>query len=294
MPTTDLPATPLEVIKSIEVAGFPIEVGVLRDGTPFLSGRGLAKACGISNSTLVGWGEVAPKLGDKYRAGKMANLLATYGYGGDRFFVRIPNHLNLGGKPSLSAYPYQVCMAFLDYYAFEAKKEAARNSLRILSEKQLPTFIYSAIGYQPSQPQPMLPPKPLRRPLRGPIPEGYFSVFHAVARGEIRGVQMALNLGGYPLSYVTIEKAWHRYWDTQALWQQYGPRRVYLRKCLDTVPQRTIDGYIPTYVYPIAAWDGFKRWLNWQYIPDRFPSYLQRKIQASARKPALVHRLLPS
>jgi hypothetical protein len=69
---------------------------VLRDGTPFLSGRGLAKACGISNSTLVGWGEVAPKLGDKYRAGKMANLLATYGYGGDRFFVRIPNHLNLG------------------------------------------------------------------------------------------------------------------------------------------------------------------------------------------------------
>jgi hypothetical protein len=185
-------------------------------------------------------------------------------------------------------------MAFLDYYAFEAKKEAARNSLRILSEKQLPTFIYSAIGYQPSPPQPMLPPKPLRRPLRGPIPEGYFSVFHAVARGEIRGVQMALNLGGYPLSYVTIEKAWHRYWDTQALWQQYGPRRVYLRKCLDTVPQRTIDGYIPTYVYPIAAWDGFKRWLNWQYIPDRFPSYLQRKIQASARKPALVHRLLPS
>jgi hypothetical protein len=115
----------------------------------------------------VGWGEVAPKLGDKYRAGKMANLLATYGYGGDRFFVRIPNHLNLGGKPSLSAYPYQVCMAFLDYYAFEAKKEAARNSLRILSEKQLPTFIYSAIGYQPSPPQPMLPPKPLRRPPAG-------------------------------------------------------------------------------------------------------------------------------
>ena len=72
----------LKVIQSIDISGFPIEVGILPDGTPFMSGRELARACGISNSTLVGWGERTPQMGDRHRAGKMAELLATYRYGG--------------------------------------------------------------------------------------------------------------------------------------------------------------------------------------------------------------------
>ncbi|MDA0673529.1 MAG: hypothetical protein O3C67_07470 [Cyanobacteria bacterium] len=279
MLNTDLSPSPLEVIQSIEVAGFPIEVGLLRDGTPFLSGRGLAKACGISNSTLVGWGELTPQPGEKYRAGKMANLLASYGYTGDRFFVRVASGVAMGSKPQVSAYPYQVCMAFLDYYAFEAHKEEARNSLRILSEKQLPQFIYEAIGY-PSAPSPTVVPNAHREPpLRGPIPEGYFSVFHLTARGAVRTLPTP---SGFPrplFSYTQIERAWHRYWDIHTLWRDHGPRRTYLRRCLDVVPHRTVDGYVKTYLYPLAALEAFQRWLNWDYIPDRFPSYRQRKLE---------------
>jgi len=291
MPSQSLSSTHLEVIKSIEVAGFPIEVGVLRDGTPFLSGRGLARACGISNSTLVGWGERAPAVGDKYRAGKLANLLATYRYAGDRLFIRLPDEVKFGGRANVSAYPYQVCMAFLDYYAFEANKEDARNSLRILSEKQLPTFIYDAIGYTPQPVKPALKQSDSDRPLRGRVPEDYFSVFQTTSHEKLRFIQNSLSLDPQAVTYINIAKAWSRYWDIQKLWEQYGQRLPYLRKSLDPSPYRTTDGYIKTYIYPIEALSEFNQWLNLQYIPERFPSYLQRKIQQRNSSAASSYQL---
>ena len=63
-----------------------IEMGVLSDGTPFLTGRSLARLCGIAPSTTNEWGEFTPKEGDRLRAGKMAVLLAAQGFEGDRFF----------------------------------------------------------------------------------------------------------------------------------------------------------------------------------------------------------------
>ncbi|MEM9505775.1 MAG: hypothetical protein AAGA01_17665, partial [Cyanobacteria bacterium P01_E01_bin.43] len=277
MPSQNLLPTHLEVTQSIEVSGLPIEVGVLPDGMPFLSGRGLAKACGISNSTLVGWGELTPQIGDKYRAGKMAALLATYGYYGDRLFVRVPDGVKFAGKANVSAYPYQVCMAFLDYYCFEANKEDARNSLRILSEKQLPQFIYEATGYQPPKVA-SAPQRPVRDRPSDDIANNYFSVVQAISAVKLRSMQTGLLLGSQAISHVSIEQAWSRYWDTQKLWDLYG-ERFPRRQRESTAPLRLMPmGAVKTYIYPIAALDQFKQWLNSYYIPERFPSYLQRKI----------------
>jgi hypothetical protein len=287
MSSNTLVSQNLEVIKSIEVSGFPIEVGILQDGTPFLSGRGLARACGISNSTLVGWGETTPQLGESHRAGKMANLLATYSYEGDRFFFKIPDGSKFEGKANVSAYPYKVCMAFLDYYAFEANKEEARNSLRILSEKQLPQFILAAVnGATEATAAPIKPtPRPARvresspfetRPLRDGIPIGYFTVAQLFSGELARSLQAALNLDSFTVSPSNIARAWNHYWDIQKLWEQHGERFL--------VPDRETD-YFPqakSYVYPLSALDEFKQWLNLEYIPDRFPSYLQRKIKQRA------------
>ena len=291
MPSQNLLPTHFEVTQSIEVSGFPIEVGVLQDGTPFLSGRGLAKACGISNSTLVGWGELTPKIGDKYRAGKMATLLATYGYQGDRLFVRVPDGVKFAGKANVSAYPYQVCMAFLDYYCFEANKEDARNSLRILSEKQLPQFIYEATGYQPPKVV-RAPKRPVRdRPSPDEIAANYFSIVQTISAVKLRSMQNGLLLGAQAVSHVRIEQAWSRYWDTQKLWELYG-ERFPRRQAETTSPLRLIPtGYVKTYVYPMAALSEFQQWLNSYYIPERFPSYLQRKIHQRPLSATSVKRL---
>ncbi len=276
MSSNTLLSTHPEVIPSIAVSGLPIDVGILPDGTPFMSGRELARACGISNSTLVGWGETTPQIGDRHRAGKLANLLATYRYQGDRLFVPIPDGTKFGGRANVSAYPYQVCLAFLDYYAFEANKEDARNSLRLLSEKQLPQFICAAVEAPLQKAAPQPPIKPLddpfrRRPLRNGIPIGYFEVGQVLADEQMSSL-LTPELRTALLT--NIDKAWNRYWNIQQLSQQYGDRFA--------MPQRPLNDWarIRQYVYPSVALATFKDWLALHYLPDRYPSYWQRKRQS--------------
>jgi hypothetical protein len=274
---------PAEVLQSIEVAGLDVEVGILGDGTPFMSGRELARACGISNSTLVGWGEHTPQLGDENRAGKMAHLLATYRYEGDRFFLRIPDGTKFGHKANVSAYPYKVCLAFLDYYAFEANKEAARNSLRVLSEQQLPQFIYQAIHGAPSNTDaPIM--DPFRdRPLRDGIPVGYFTVAQLASREELRS-RLREFFPELIIPETQLAKAWNHYWDVKKLGAQYGDRFP--------LPDQKNEPWsqMVTYVYPKAALEDFRQWLSLRYLPDRFPSYLQRKIKQCSWPATWLHR----
>ncbi|RZM81809.1 hypothetical protein [Leptolyngbya iicbica] len=288
MPSTTLLPAPPQAIPAIEVSGLPIEVGLLPDGTPFMSGRELARACGISNSTLVGWGEATPQVGDRYRAGKLANLLATYNYQGERLFLRIPDGTQFGGRANVSAYPYQVCLAFLDYYAFEANKEAARNSLRLLSEKQLPQFICEVVQTPPALAEPPQPIQPKydpfrQRPLRDGIPVGYFSVGQLLASEQPRSLPLT-ELRTALL--INIDKAWNRYWNIQCLSREYGDRFA--------MPQRSLNDWARPrqYVYPKAALVAFQDWLALHYLPERYPSYLQRKRQQLA-SPFTHLKLLP-
>lgn len=132
-----------------------VEMGILEGGTPFLTGRGLARICGISASTLIDWGEMTPVTGDRFRAGKMALLLMEHGFEGDRFFENVAYR----GQDA-NAYPDPVCMSFLEYYAFEAGErstEEAKNNYRILARKSLQDYIYQTTGYAPKTGTPIVP-----------------------------------------------------------------------------------------------------------------------------------------
>jgi len=181
MSETNQLALKLKVLRSVEVEGLPIEMGVLQDGTPFLSGRGLARACGISNSTLVGWGEFTPEVGDSNRSGKMAEILAEHGYESNRFFIRVPDEMYFGNEATISAYPDAVCMAFLEYYAFEAGKKEALQNFRVLGRSQLRNFIYKATSYNPEQADLSSWQQFHDRLLLNPVPAGHFSVFQETA-----------------------------------------------------------------------------------------------------------------
>ena len=67
------------VVKSTEVDG--IEMGVLDDGTPFLTARSLAKSCGVDHTALNKGGDLKNK--------KMAELLAAQGFMGGDLFLKI-------------------------------------------------------------------------------------------------------------------------------------------------------------------------------------------------------------
>ena len=74
----------LAIIVAKEVDG--LEMGVLNDGTPFLTGRALAKACGVVPSAII-------RQADAWRAGKrdgaLAQLLQANGYDEESLFVPV-------------------------------------------------------------------------------------------------------------------------------------------------------------------------------------------------------------
>lgn len=137
----------IAIITSKEVDG--IEMGVLNDGTPFLTGRGLARACGISNSNIVAITNSYAQGGGQPRDVKIAELLLAQGFEGGHLYVDVSDETQI--QP-VHAFPDAVCMAFLEYYAFEAgqnKKTAALNSYCLLARQSLREYIYKMTGYDP-------------------------------------------------------------------------------------------------------------------------------------------------
>lgn len=288
----------LQVLRSVEVEGLSIEMGVLQDGTPFLSGRGLARACGISNSTLIEWGEFTPQLGDSLRAGKMAKLLAAQVYKSERFFIRVPNGIQFGKEATISAYPDAVCTAFLEYYAFEAGKEEALQNFRILVRSQLRNFIYKATGYNPEQAVEAIW-KPFHdRHLLNKIPAGYFSVFQETSGVTLRSIQNGLVVDSYTVPDISMGQAWSEYWKTNKLAEKYQKDRIsYPHRYPDYFPQSVANGYIRAFIYPIYALPEFRQWLDEKYLVEKFPSYLQRKVKqgyiAESRMTKLLQAVSP-
>ena len=265
-------------VKSIEADG--IQMGVLEDGTPFLTGRGLAVMCGISPGTLNDWGEKTPIEGDRLRMGKMAELLIAQGFESDRFFTKI----KFEGQES-NAYTDAVCMAFLEYYAFEAGArctEEAKNNYRVLARKTLRDFIYVAVGYDPQNVVPESWKHFHDRLILNAVPLGYFSVFKETADIVVSAIREGLVVDSHTVPDISVGQMWSKYWSAQNLHNQYGIQIQYPHEYPDYFPQAQANGNIYTYLYPIEALGLFRKWLQTKYLPEKFPNYLKRKVKQGA------------
>lgn len=265
----------LVVLQALEADG--IEMGVLGDGTPFLTGRGLAVVCGVASKSILDWGEEAPRMGDKFRGGKMAELLAAQGFEGDYFFQRI----TFRGQQA-NAYPDSVCMAFLEYYAFEAGKrstEEAKNNYRILARKTLREFIYTTVGYDPQNIVPAEWKHFHDRLTLNSVPRGYFSVFSETAHIVVSAIREGLTVDSHTVPDISVGRVWSKYWNDQNLAKTYGNRIQYHHEYPDYFPQSEANKSIYAYLYPIDALGLFRKWLQMSYLPEKFPSYLKRKIK---------------
>jgi Recombinase len=93
--------------------------------------------------------------------------------------------LTVEGKP-MFAYPDNICLAILEYYAFEAgsnSKDEARKNFRILAGSALQDFIYTQVGYSPVTQIPIVWQQFHDRVslVYDSVPLGYFSVFKEIA-----------------------------------------------------------------------------------------------------------------
>lgn len=185
---------PQTVLVTTEING--IEMGVLSDGTPYLSIRGLAKACGIAPSTLI---EQIQAWAAGRRTGKLAQMVLSAGYSGDRLSIQLASNMH--------AVPDSICILVLEHYAIDQANPTAVNNYRLLARQGLRTFIYQATGFDPSR----LLPRGWRdfhdRLVLSKLPAGYFGVFREMSEFLLRAIQAGLVVDEHTIPDISVGKA---------------------------------------------------------------------------------------
>lgn len=165
----------LKVEKEVEING--IGMGVLSDGTPYLTGRGLARLCGVVNANIVNLGAEWIELIEKPRITKIKQILANRGIYLDSPYLEINGNLFWTGS---------VCLAVLEYYSFDALQgdnSVAIQNYRTLAGRGFEDFVYAQVGYDPNNhiPEQWRQFHDRVSLVYNSVPAGYFSVFKEIA-----------------------------------------------------------------------------------------------------------------
>lgn len=266
-----------EVVSTKEVNG--LEMGVLKNGTAFLTGRGLAKVCGVAHPAILKWSVKLAQEGGNLGGSKIGEMLMAQGFLGGNLYI--PTHHE--GQP-VHAYPDSVCMAFIEYYSFEAgpnRTAEALTNYRALARHSLREFIYQNLGYNPTE----IVPEPWRhfhdRMLLNDVPFGYFSVFKEAADIVVSAIRNGLSVDHHTVPDISVGLAWAKHWKANGLAAKFGDRIKHRHVYPDYFPQAQ-NGAIDANVYPLAALGEFRRWLQAEYLTNKFPAYLRSKAAEGA------------
>ena len=285
MTETSLPYVKLETpITHTRIDG--IEMGIMPDGTPYLTTRALARISGQSPSVVYKLTREWDNERRKPRGRRILDLLAAQGYL-DR---RLSLDIDLDGKPT-QVLPDAVCMAVLEYYAFEAdtrKRHVALHSYRVLARNSLRQFIYKQVGYDPNAERTNGWQTLHERLLLNPTPAGYFNLLREIAELLIPAIQLGLSLDPQTMPDISVGLMWSRYWSARDLDYVYGPRRKHPHRFPEAFARRDVEAW----VYPNAALGEFRSWMQAYYVPDFLPRYLHNKAKNGSLPPYRVELLL--
>ncbi len=264
----------LRAVTEKEVDG--IGMGVLSDGTAYLTARGLARMCGIDHTKIL---DVANNWGTEQfrpRGTKIANLLQDQGFDSSILFHAV----EIDGSTH-HAFPDQVCMAFLEYYAFEAgpnKKEHALRNYRRLARLSLRLFVYESVGYNPS-----CSAAEAWRNFHdrvsltyNKVPDGYFCIFKEIADMVVHLIQADVPVGEKTVPDLSVGLIWGKHWRDHNFDHEFGERVKYEHNYPDYFPQAVSNPQEP-WAYPDAALPEFRRWMKSEYLPNKFPLYLEKQ-----------------
>lgn len=254
-----------------------IELGVLEGGIPYLSQRGLVAMSGIPRTTFQtlsdNW-EEAKKTG---LASEINKILEKKGYTETFLYVKVKTK---DGR-TVHAYTEAVCMAVLEYCAFDRKIDKAIQSLRTFLDLGFRSFIYQAAGYQ------------IKKEILDKwkwahfhdrislnnysVPRGYFSVFK-----EVSGIIYDMLVSGFPLNDETVPDVsvglcWGKYWKDNNLSNEFGDRIDYEHNYPEYFRQSASNPQ-PAKAYPLKALGKFREWLENEYLIKKFPPYMLKKI----------------
>lgn len=275
-------------ITEVEVDG--IQMGVLSDGTPYLTQRGLARMCGIHHKVVFQLASEWETEKLKPRGIKILELLAAQGHPGESLFI--PTRGKTGDQ---QAYTDAVCMAILEYYAFDAvqtNNETAVRNFRLLARSSFNAFIYNRCGYDPDK---HIPDSwrnfHERILLNDQVPIGHFSVFREIADLVVNMIQKGCPIDDHTIPDISVGRMWGDHWTANHFDEIYGPRLKHPHFYPDWFPQAVINP-VDAWIYPAEALGQFRVWVYRTYVPNNFPKYLEGKVKKGLFLPSRAELLL--
>lgn len=267
-------------------------MGVLSDGTPFLTQRGLSVLCGVENAHIgtisSQWGEDMPKP----RINKIRDILTRNGHS----LLEAHVEVKVGGR-RIFAYREEISLAVIEYYAFDAGQFCqieARDNFRILAQKGFRDAIYESVGYKPVRGV-----DDLWRPFHDRIslvynsaPDGYFSIFKESAELTVTLGENGVFTSDELIPDISVGRCWSSHWQNQNLAAKYGDRLEYQHNYPAYYPQAASNPQTPS-CYPEAALGEYKRWLREDYIRGgKFKAYIGNQVQKQRIAPATAQKAL--
>ncbi|OUJ06653.1 hypothetical protein [Acetobacter malorum] len=274
-----LPAPPqysLDLTVEVEKNVNGIEMGVLENGIPYLTQTGLAALAGVARSIIFDlsqeWEQqFQDPIGTKTRSDFIRNYLFSAGYKESKLYIEISNS---GIK--YNAYPDIVCMAILEYYAFEARNKSALalENYRKFSTFGLQKFIYQSLGYTPGDKWKYYHERVSL--LNDAPPPGYFIVFNETTGLIVDLINANLTVNHKTIPDISVGRAWGDYWRKCNLAATYGERVGFSHNYPPSFPQSASNPQ-PANAYPDAALGEFRRWFKGNYLMTKFPKYILSK-----------------
>lgn len=278
----------LEIVVEAEIDG--VGMGVLGDGTPFLTIRGLARMCGVDHTTLVkltnDWGQPQPK----GREQKIRELIKAQGFDDTVFFHAVKKNGIIH-----HAIPAHVCMAALEYYAFEASSENAHaiKSYRTLAKKGFTDFVYAQVGYNPDGKVSLAWQQFHDRVslVANAVPAGFFSVYQEIAGMIVPMINAGIDVGPHIVPDISVGQRWAKHWKTESLEVLYGDRKQYMHEYPVYFPQALSNPQTP-YCYPDEALGEFRKWFRKTYLEVHLPDYMNNQAKLGKVKPAVATKAI--
>ena len=261
-------------VKEGEVNG--INMGVLPDGTPFLSSRGVARLVGQAPGNIITLVSKWEEEKTKPRGSKIAQILREQGVDDTNIHVEVV----LNGVKT-NAVDDATCLAILEYYAFDSTsktQEVAQRNYRLLARRSIREFVYTSLGYDPDNLVPLEWKHFHDRMLLNEVPRGYFSVFKEIADLMVSSVRQGLIIDDHVIPDISVGTAWSNYWKDKKFEESFGERIKHPHKYPDYFPQAKA-GSVPVNIYPLAALGEFRTWFENVYLPEKFPNYIKGQIK---------------
>ncbi|MDU5476248.1 hypothetical protein [Pantoea sp.] len=267
----------LRAVREVEIDG--IQMGVLSNGTPYLTMRGLAIMCGVAPSVIQGIAANWPAERLKPRGRKIDASLTAQGYNSDQLVIKTKGN---GGE--VHAYTDAVCMSILEYYALDASQpnsEVARNNYRILARDSFRRFIYQRTGYSEASSLASLQVFQQRLQLNDQIPANFFSIFREMADLTFHLANSSFQLDAHSIPDISVGIHWGKYWSANNLAEQYGERIKFPHNYPDNFPQSQ-GNQKEAWIYPILSLGIFRNWLQSTYVRTHLAPYLTKKVGEGA------------